>query len=107
MFAPELGGVVIKNNGNLPDKQFIEEQMKNFGNGSRAEIYVKWRGQNEAHVFVAENIEGKILFLDPQPIKEDVSHYFAFAEKGYMHMCRIDNLKFSDYIKQCCKEVKK
>ena len=81
--------------------------MKNFGNGSRAKIYVKWRGRNEAHVFVAENIEGKILFLDPQSGKEDVSHYFAFAEKCYMHMCRIDNLKFSDYIKQCCKEVKK
>ena len=81
--------------------------MKKFGNGSRAEVYVKWENRDLAHVFVAENINGHILFHDPQSRRKEISYYFSFANKGETFVCRIDNLKFSDYIKQCCKEVKK
>ena len=81
-FAPKLGGGVIKNNGNLPDKLFVEEQMKKFGNESQAKVYVKWENRDLAHVFVAENINGHILFHDLQSRRKEVSYYFSFAKKG-------------------------
>ena len=92
----------------VKDIDFVKDKMKEFGSGSRAEIYVKWPAAagGHAHVFVAEHYNGQTFFYDPQPtpVLIDASSYFAVAEKGNTYISRIDNLEFSNYIKGCCKE---
>lgn len=85
----------------------VTNQLKAWGDGARAEIYVAWKGRGGgAHVFVGENFGGTVQFFDPQSGSMDVSHYFKHAKTGHTLMCRIDNLDPSDYILGCC-EVKK
>lgn len=86
----------------------IKEAMKKFGDGARAEVYVEW---NEApglapHVFIAEQINGETVFIDPQNGDPDVEGYFSFVKQGETRMCRIDNLDASDKIFECCEEYK-
>ena len=50
-----------------------------------------------------ENPEG----FYSQSGRKEVSDYFPRAKKGMTFVTRIDNLKFSDYIKLCCKEVER
>ena len=85
----------------------VTNQLKAWGDGARAEIYVAWKGRGAgAHVFVGENSGGTIRFLDPQSGALDVSHYFKHAKTGSTLICRIDGLDPTDYILGCC-EVKK
>lgn len=83
-------------------KAKCDDLMKQWGDGARAEVYVAWSGSQSAHVFVAENREGKVVYLDPQSGKEDVSDYFKSVRKGSTMIARIDNLDPSDLIDDCC-----
>lgn len=83
----------------------IVEKMIEWGDGSRAQVVVKWHGVPEGHTFIAENVHGKIRFIDPQNGDEDVSRYFKTVEVDQTQFCRIDNLIPSDLILQCSKEV--
>ncbi len=78
--------------------------MKQWGDGARAEVYVAWPRKlgGGAHVFVAENRDGKIVYIDPQSAKEDASGYFKNVLKGRTMIARIDNLDPSDLIDGCC-----
>lgn len=85
----------------------VTNQLKAWGDGARAEIYVAWKGRGGgAHVFVGENFGGTVQFFDPQSGSMDVSHYFKYAKTGHTLICRIDGLDPTDYILGCC-EVKK
>ena len=76
--------------------------MKKWGNGSRAELYVKWSGKNSgAHVYVAENVGGKVVFRDPQTGDAIAVPFTTLVEKGKTEICRIDNLKPSKLILEC------
>ena len=78
----------------------IEKAMKSYGDGSRAEVYVQWKNGG-AHVFVAEQVRGKTVFIDPQSGNEDVSHYFNDVKHGATLFARIDNLAVKDLIEEC------
>ena len=83
----------------------VKKQMSIFGDGARAIVRVQWQsgyGQG-GHVFVAEQKDGKTLFVDPQSGREDVERYFKLAKKNATYLLRIDNLEFTDNIKKCCK----
>ena len=82
--------------------QNIVDNMLNYGDGSRAEIYVVWKGGRSSHVFVAENVGGTVKFIDPQTGSMDVSNYFDNMMSTKTEMCRIDNLKTTDLIRGCC-----
>ena len=82
--------------------------MKEYGDGARAEVYVVYQDDKEyyAHVFVAENRNGVIHFLDPQTGELDVEHYFENVQAGLTRMFRIDNLEpHEKYIVECCEEA--
>ena len=84
-------------------KQEIEKQMKAWGNGARAEVYVKWKGRDSgAHVFVAENYNGVIKYICPQTGNNDYSSCFQDVRDGSAGIARIDNLKPSKWITDCC-----
>lgn len=85
----------------------IEFAMKQYGDGARAEIYVVWENGKDAHVFVAEQKNGKTVFIDPQDGTNDARDYFEYVLDGHTEMCRIDNLEVSELIKECCEDYKK
>ena len=87
-------------------KTDIIKRMKEWGDGSRCEVYVQWECSG-AHVFVAENRNGVIHFLDPQTGELDVEYYFDEVRNGLTKFARIDNLEPNEaFIKLCCKEAK-
>lgn len=84
-------------------KQSIVDKMLEYGDGARAEIYVCWKGASSAHVFAAENVGGRVRFIDPQTGNMDCESYFADTMPSRTMMCRIDQLEPSDLIADCCK----
>lgn len=86
-------------------KSNIEKQMQQFGDGSRAIVAVHWK-TGSGHVFIAEQVNGKTLFIDPQNGDSDVNRYFKIIKtnpfKAYTYLMRTDNLEFTEKIKDCC-----
>ena len=70
--------------------------MKEFGDGARMEILADW-GNNKSHVFIAEQIDGKTNFFDPQTKSNKCDDYFNNAK--HILAVRIDNALFSDKLK--------
>lgn len=85
-------------------KREIERLLKELGDGARAEVGVSWKGANSGHVFVAENVGGKVVFIDPQSGEMDVSYYFKNVRSNLSRVWRIDNLDPSEWIEECCEK---
>lgn len=83
----------------------IRRIMSGYGDGARAEIYVHWKKEygGHAHVFVAEQVNGKTMFIDPQSGKTDVSEYFSRCRPSETKIARIDNLRPTALIDECAK----
>ena len=89
-------------------KSNIEAKMKDYGDGSRAIIRVQWQKKG-GHVFIAEQVNGKTKFIDPQSGSTDIEWYF---DKGMIkpkktYLLRTDDKEFSDLITKCIKGRKK
>ncbi len=82
-------------------KTEIDRLMGEWGDGARAEVYVAWN-KGGAHVFVAENINGRIQYICPQSNSVDYSLAFEEAVEGMTVVARIDHLEPSDMIGECC-----
>lgn len=89
-------------NGYDGGKAAIISQMEKWGDGAIAEIRVLWNNR-EAHVFVAERINGIVRFVDPQIGDVDCERYFTNAVLGGTMMARIDELEPSELIELCIK----
>ena len=96
--------VINCNGSGLED---IENAMKNWGDGARAQICVAWDPGDDGHTFMAEQRNGKTYFVDPQSGSADVSRYFNRVATGQTSFCRTDNLQPSQRILNCCKGVKR
>ena len=75
-------------------KAAAAEQMIRWGNGSVAITAVQWK-QGGAHVFIAQNVDGVIRFIDPQIGSTDCQKHFTNAKNGATLIARIDNLEVS------------
>ncbi|MCO6008288.1 toxin glutamine deamidase domain-containing protein [Actinoallomurus purpureus] len=64
--------------------------------GSRGIVYIRWHGGMGAHVFSAENVGGKVRFVDgqPTPSARDASHYFNLGSNT--KYLRVDDIKTPD-----------
>ena len=73
----------------------LNSEMKSYGSGSRAIVRVR-SGRN-GHVFIAENVNGKIKYVDPQTNER----YSGLNLKRVSNasVTRIDNQSFTDYAK--------
>ena len=87
-------------------KAQIEAQMKRWGDGARAIVCVKWKEYDLAHVFVAENRNGTIVYIDPQNGNENCSNYFSRAKEGCTQVLRVDKCTPTDLILECCQNVR-
>ena len=72
----------------------IVDNMSDWGVGSRAVIYVKWKGKG-AHVFSAEMMpDGRVLFVDSQSGHTvDINDCLSMAMPTRTEVSRVDNLK--------------
>lgn len=82
----------------------VESLMASYGDGARAIVRVQWRGTRSGHVFIAEQINGKTVFHDPQTNTADCSYYFASAKKNQTYCLRVDDRDFTDLIFDCARE---
>jgi hypothetical protein len=73
----------------------LESEMKSYGNGSRAIVGIS-RG-SRGHVFIAENVRGKITYVDPQTNERHSSLSMRYVSNA--RLTRIDNQSFTDYAK--------
>ena len=71
-------------------KTAIEELLLEWGDGARAEISVYWQ-RGGGHVFIGENVDGEVIFLDPQTNKMNVEYYFNSVIPERTEIIRIDN----------------
>lgn len=85
----------------------VDSLMGEWGDGSRAIVYVEWENQNFGHVFIAERVNGTTRYVDPQTNSTDVSGYFDLISKDWAYCVRIDDREFTELIGECCKEVRR
>ena len=77
-------------------KQDLIDCLRNEDDGTRFAVSIKWQGskpKDPGHVFVAEKVSGKIIFIDPQ---SDIIGYTGIdrAKYGSIKYFRMDNAKF-------------
>ena len=87
----------IKCNGSGLEE--ISDYLKEAGHGARVEISITL--PNVSHLFMAENINGRVMFYDPQSNKTNVEFYFESVIVGQTEFTRIDNLEVTSLIKDC------
>ncbi len=83
-------------------KTDILRKMSLWGDGSAAEVKVLWN-TSSAHVFIAEQVNGVVRFVDPQTGNTDCEDYFTKALNGVTMIARIDNLEPTELIEKCIK----
>lgn len=63
--------------------------------------------ERKAHVFIAEQQNGKTVYVDPQTGgRVNIDRRLNLAVKGMTEISRIDNLKPSKYINGCVRRRK-
>ena len=82
-------------------KKEITEFLQKCGDGARVEIAIVT--DKGSHIFAAEQIGEKTIFIDPQKNLVSVENYFDMNLLDKTKFCRIDNLDFSTLIKDCMK----
>lgn len=80
----------------------ICDLMRQWGDGARCVITVKWENAKAGHAFVAEQVGDETRFYDPQTGEMDASYYFQMVEWGRTRVARVDCLKPSELVKECC-----
>lgn len=68
---------------------------------SNARVVIGIQMEEFAHLFFAEKLNDEIYFIDPQSNKLDARNRFDRAIEGFTEFARIDNLEFSNLIKDC------
>lgn len=82
----------------------IEKQMKEWGNGSRACVCFKNTAENTGHAIVAENINGRIDFLDVQLGKYYNKEEAEWSKYNHTLLFRIDNAIISNRGVNACEK---
>ena len=78
---------------NTQVQKTIESKMQNWGEGSRAVIYVAWSKRKSAHVFNVEQKNGQVYAYDPQKGgMVDLAHYLSMSRPSRTMISRVDNL---------------
>lgn len=86
---------------NNATKEDIEILMKQWGDGARAQVTINWQEGTDGHTFIAERIDGKTYYLDPQSGETNLSDIFKYAKTEDTSIWRIDNVETSELINYC------
>lgn len=72
-------------------KQQVFDELANAPNGARYSVYIKWNKGSDAHVFVAEKVNGVVKYIDPQSNTQNVDDYFKKGWEGRYGFFRMDD----------------
>lgn len=109
--SPEIKKVDASDNA----LSIIKNDMKEWGNGSRAQIAVQWNQKRtfgvwnteirlKGHSFIAEQKDGTTIFIDIQSGTEYTDDIFTRFSDNPVEYCRIDNLETNDLGATACKK---
>lgn len=82
----------------------VERFMRSCGDNATAVVYIQWES-GSAHVFVADRVDGKTTYCDPQSGRQSCKSYFQFAktEESAVAVLRIDDRDMPEgLLKECC-----
>lgn len=79
----------------------VEVTMASYGSGARAVLSFDWKDGRSGHVINVEYNRGHITYLDPQVGGKYVGSelFSAISTTSNMKLTRVDNLNFSDGVK--------
>lgn len=83
----------------------IEDFLRKTGDGTRVQITAINKFGMCGHTFAAQIKGGVISFIDPQDGNMDMRKYFKYVKPDSVKFCRIDNVKVSSLILDCCEGV--
>ena len=83
------------------DSDFIERQVKSWGNNASGYVRVQWKGSKGGHVFNIKNVNGKVVAIDTQSNKiRDLKKTLSQAKPQYTYFTRTDNLSINKNLKK-------
>lgn len=82
-------------------KKKVEALMKSYGDKSRAVVKVDWFMRNRGHLFIAENQDDVIYFVDPQTGSLDAAWYFRYINPHSVIVMRTDQTNFTELVNLC------
>lgn len=98
----EMSRVVSGGKWVMVTKPGVERQMKKWGVGSRAILYLQWI-KDKAHVINVECTENGVVYVDPQPgMIVDGQRYLNRARN--MRLMRVDDKEITDAIHKLVSE---
>lgn len=85
----------------------VRNKMHEFGKGSRAVVSVGWKNGG-GHVFIVENQNGRMVYIDPQTSKiYSPKNVFQNVKPNSVTLTRVDDLRVSGKIDQFVWQEKK
>ena len=84
----------------------VERFMRSCGDNATAVVYIQWES-GSAHVFVADRVDGKTTYCDPQNGRQSCKSYFRLAKTGKSAVAvfRIDGCDMpDDLLRECCED---
>lgn len=89
---------------NVKNSNDIENKMKKYGDGARAIVSCEWN-TGGGHVFIAENVGGRVRYIDPQTHRSYANNYFSYIKKGSLGLTRVDNAQPNKYLNRIVNKV--
>lgn len=71
-------------------------EVKSWPHGARGWVHLQWKGGGGGHVFTVENVNGKVVYTDPQLPSRDASKFISQAKAGHVWVARVDDLQLTD-----------
>lgn len=104
-YKPPKGATLKEIHDNQPTPEALRKStdqiMLGMGSGARAVISCDWK-KSGGHVFIAENHNGVIRYIDPQTGETDASDCFDRIFPLTMTVHRIDDKPFTDQAARWC-----
>lgn len=86
---------------NATVEQNIYSKMKSWGDGSRAIMFLDWKGTTSSHVVNIENVGGKIWIHEAQSgHKIKLTQYLSQSKPTQTRISRVDNLQPNNNVLQ-------
>lgn len=76
-------------------RRTVQKNLQKAPDGSRFGIYLQWKDNGYAHVFIAEKSKGEIRYIDPQNGNTDASDYLKKGKFFHFGLFRFDDKKIT------------
>ena len=101
--------VSVAGRNNAKVIQNIESQLKQWGEGARAIIRIRWQGCNSGHVINVEYTNGKIYYVDAKDRYRSTNpkEMLSGSRASETELFRVDNATITDEMRKVVKKRSK